>query len=122
MARVAAVFDIDGTLVTFHFDVRGTRIAIIEELSKRGFDTKGLGVTTPTQTMVESARMQVESGKVRAEFGEVRAKLYSILDASEMESSRTTSVFPGTRETLDYLKFKSVRLGVLTNSGRMAAS
>jgi phosphoglycolate phosphatase len=122
VARVAAVFDLDGTLVTFKFDVQGTRIAVIAELSKSGFDTAGLDVTTPIQTMVESARMQVESGKVRAEFGEVRAKLYSILDASEMESARTTSVFPGTRETLDYLKSKSVRLGVLTNSGRRAAA
>lgn len=122
MASVAAVFDIDGTLVTFKFDVRGTRIAIIEELSKRGFDTAGLNMTTPTQAMVDSARMQVESGKVRAEFEEVRAKLYSILDTSEMESSHTTSVFPGTRETLDYLRSKSVRLGVLTNSGRRAAA
>ena len=122
MASIAAVFDIDGTLVTFKFDVRGTRIAIIEELSRRGFDTTGLDVTTPTQAMVDSARIQVESGKVRAEFDEVRAKLYSILDASEMESSHTTSVFPGTRETLDYLRSKSVRLGVLTNSGRRAAA
>jgi HAD superfamily hydrolase (TIGR01509 family) len=122
VARVAAVFDLDGTLVTFKFDVQGTRIAIIEELSKSGFDTTGLDVTTPIQTMIESARMQVESGKVRAEFGEVRAKLYSILDDSEMESGPTTSVFPGTRETLDYLKSKSVRLGVLTNSGRRAAA
>jgi len=122
VARVAAVFDIDGTLVTFNFDVQGTRVAIIEELTNRGFDTTGLGMTTPTQTMVDTARMQVESGKVRAEFDEVRAKLFSILDASEMESSRTISVFPGTRETLDYLSSKSVRLGVLTNSGRRAAA
>lgn len=122
MVRVAVVFDIDGTLVTFKFDVRGTRVAIIEELSKRGFDTVGLDMTTPTQTMIDLVRRQVESGKVRAEFDEVRAKLYSILDASEMESSHTTSVFPGTRETLDYLRSRSVRLGVLTNSGRRAAA
>lgn len=122
MARVAAVFDLDGTLVTFNFDVKGTRVAIIEELSRRGFDTTGLNLTTPTQTMVDAAKTQVESGMVRADFGEVRSKLYAILDASEMESSRTTAVFPRTRETLDYLNSKSVRLGVLTNSGRRAAA
>ena len=122
MAPVAAVFDIDGTLVTFKFDVRGTRAAIIEELTKRGFDTAGIDMTTTTQEMIDLARMQVESGKVRAEFDEVRARLYSILDTSEMESSHSTSVFPGTRETLDYLRSRSVRLGVLTNSGRKAAA
>jgi phosphoglycolate phosphatase len=122
VARVAAVFDLDGTLVTFNFDVKGTRVAIIEELSRRGFDTTGLDLTTPTQTMVDMARMQVESGVIRADFREVRSKLYAILDASEMESSRTTVVFPRTRETLDYLSSRSVRLGVLTNSGRRAAA
>ncbi len=116
------MFDIDGTLVAFKFDVKGTRKAIIEELSKKGFDTSELDMTTPTQTMVDAARMQVGSGKVRADFAEVRARLYSILDASEMESSKAASVFPGTRETLEYLKSKTVRLAVLTNSGRMAAA
>jgi len=120
--RVAALFDVDGTLVTFNFDVKGTRKAIIEELSKRGFDVYGLDMTTPTQTLVDAAREQVESGKVRADFDEVRARLYSILDESEVESSSAVSVFPGTRETLDYLKSKNVRLGVLTNSGRRAAT
>ncbi len=95
---------------------------MIQELSKRGFDTAGLDMTTPIQAMIDSAREQVESGKVRAKFDEVRARLYSILDASEMESSPSTSVFPGTRETLDYLRSRSVRLGVLTNSGRRAAA
>ncbi|MGD0396643.1 MAG: HAD family hydrolase [Nitrososphaerales archaeon] len=122
MAPVAAIFDMDGTLVSFKFDVQGTRVAIIEELAKRGFDTAGLGMTTPIQAMIDSAKVQVESGKVRAKFDEVRARLYSILDASEMESSLLTNVFPDTRETLDYLKSRSVRLGVLTNSGRRAAS
>lgn len=122
MARVAAVFDIDGTLVAFKFDVKGTREAIIEELSRKGFDTSKLDLTTPTQAMVDAARTQVESGKVRADFDEVRGKLYAILDASEMESSKGASVFPGTRETLDYLRSKKVRLGVLTNSGRRAAA
>lgn len=122
MAPVAAVFDLDGTLVSFEFDVKGTRRAIIEELSRRGFDTSTLGMTTPTQMMIDTARMQVESGRVNADFDEVRAELYTILDASETESGNAAKVFPGTRETLDYLKSKNVRLAVLTNSGKGPAT
>lgn len=122
MAHVAVLFDVDGTLVAFTFDVVGTRTAIIRELSNRGFDTAGLDLTTPTQAMIDAARTQVESGKVRTDFNEVRAQLYAILDASEIATSKSASVFPGTRETLDYLKSKAVRLGVLTNSGRMATN
>jgi len=122
VAPVATVFDIDGTLVSFEFDVPGTRGAIILELSKRGFDTSELDLKTPTQTIVDAARAQVESGKVKADFDAVRTELYSILDASEIESSKKVSVFPGIRETLQYMKSKAVRLAVLTNSGRGATT
>jgi len=115
------VFDVDGTLVAFKFDVKGTRTAIIEELSKRGFDTSKLDMTTPTQTMIDAAVMQVEAGRFRGDFAEVRARLYSILDASEIETSKSASVLPGARATLDYMKSKGVRMGVVTNSGRIAA-
>jgi len=117
----AAVFDLDGTLVAFKFDVKGTRQSIISELSNRGFDTSELDQTTPTQTMVDAAREQIETGKASASFNAVRSMLYTILDASEIATSSETKVFPDTRETLDYLKSRGVRLGVLTNSGRRAA-
>jgi phosphoglycolate phosphatase len=120
--RVAAVFDIDGTLVTFEFDIAGTRQTLIAELAKRGFDTTGLGMRTPTQLIVDQARSQIESGRIRADFQELRRSLYSILDGFEMASASAAIVFPQTRSTLDHLLAKGVRLAVLTNSGRRAAS
>jgi HAD superfamily hydrolase (TIGR01549 family) len=119
---VAAIFDIDGTLVTFRFDVQGTRRALIGELAARGFDTSGLGLTTPTQQILDSASSQISSGKVAADFPQLRRVVYSILDEFEWESVASTSVFPGTRKVLEYLRSKKVRLAVLTNSGRKAAS
>ncbi len=122
MQQVAAVFDIDGTLVTFEFDVAGTRQALIAELARRGFDTAGLGVRSPTQEIVDHARSQIESGKVSANFEEVRRGLYSILDKFELQSAGAASIFPQTRSTLDHLLAKGVRLAVLTNSGKKAAT
>lgn len=117
----AALFDIDGTLVTFKFDVQGTRKALIEELSKRRIDTSRLSLTTPTQTIIDAAKEQTESGKVGVDFASLRRKLYSILDEFEMESSSEAKVFPSTKTTLLYLRSRSIRLAVLTNSGRKAA-
>jgi HAD superfamily hydrolase (TIGR01509 family) len=111
----------DGTLVTFQFDIKGTRRALMQELSDRGFETTGIDLTTPTQTILDSAWSQVASGNVKSDFAELRAHFYRILDAFEMESVASTSVFPGTREALERLKTSSVRLAVLTNSGRKAA-
>ncbi len=119
--QLAAVFDIDGTLVTFEFDVAGTRQVLLAELAKRGFKTDGLGMRTPTQLIVDSARSQIDSGTVRVDFHELRRELYSILDGFELQSAKSTVIFPRARETLDHLISKGVRLAVLTNSGRKAA-
>ena len=119
---IAAVFDIDGTLVTFKFDVQGTRRALLEELSARGFSTDGLGLTSPTQTILESAEAQISSGRVAADLDEVRQKLYSILDSFELESVSSATVFPEALEVIERLKAKSVRLAVVSNSGRKAAA
>ena len=117
---VAAIFDIDGTLVSFTFDVRGTRAALVEELGRWGVDTTGLGLTTPTQHILDAAKERMTPGRER-EFELVRRKLFSILDSFELRGLATTKVFPGTREVLLHLRSKGVRLAVLTNSGRRAA-
>jgi HAD superfamily hydrolase (TIGR01509 family) len=118
---VAAVFDIDGTLVTFNFDVKGTRKVLLDELDSQGFDTSGLSLSSPTQQIIDSAEAQAASGRVAANFENLRRRVYSILDEFEMESVPSTAVLPGTREALDRLRSGGVRLAVLTNSGRKSA-
>ncbi len=117
---VGAIFDLDGTLVTFRFDVQGTRKALLDELTARGLETAGLGLATPTQQIIDAARFQAPMRRPEA-FEELRVRIYAILDGFELESVASANVFPGTRESLDLLKAKGVRLAVLTNSGRKAA-
>ncbi len=117
----AALLDVDGTLVTFKFDVQGTRKALIEELARAGLDTSGLTLASPTQEIIDSAGRQARSGARGVDYPSLRARLFSILDRFEEESTRDAEVFPGTRETLLYLRDRGVRLAVLTNSGRKAA-
>jgi HAD superfamily hydrolase (TIGR01509 family) len=117
-----AIFDIDGTLVTFRFDVQGTRRALIRELSSRGFRTDGLSLTTPTQVILDTAEGQVRRGEVNADFDSLRGVFYQILDKFELDSVAFTSILPGTAESLTHLKSRGVRLAVLTNSGRKAAT
>jgi phosphoglycolate phosphatase-like HAD superfamily hydrolase len=117
---VAAIFDLDGTLVTFKFDVKGTRRAIIGLFESQGIDTTGLGLNTPTQEMLDTAKARLPPGDKRA-YDALRAKVFSVLDDFEEQSVPSTSVFPGTREILLGLKTSRVRLAVLTNSGRKSA-
>jgi pyrophosphatase PpaX len=117
---VAAIFDLDGTLVRFQFDVHGTRRAIIGLLESEGVDTAGLGLSTPTQEMLDAAKTRLPPGDQGA-YDVLKRKVFSILDDFEQQSVPSTAVFPGTREVLKRLKASGVRLAVLTNSGRESA-
>jgi HAD superfamily hydrolase (TIGR01549 family) len=118
---VAAIFDVDGTLVTFHFDTRGARKALIDELSASGFDAAGLDLNTPIQKILDAAHAQTPA-KGESAYEAFRRQAYAIIDRFEEANTASATPFPGTREALERLKSKGVRLAVLTNSGRRAAS
>ncbi len=118
---VAAIFDLDGTLVTFNLDIQEWRRVLLVVLAKRGFDTRGLGLTTPTQEILDHARRQAGPERPGAYEG-LRREAFSVLDRLESDGVASASVFPDAVKTLCLLKSKGVRLCVLTNSGRKAAS
>ncbi|HME18850.1 MAG TPA: HAD family hydrolase [Nitrososphaerales archaeon] len=117
----AVLFDVDGTLVTFEFDVPGAKKALVEEMTRMGIDTSDVSLTSPIQAIIDAARLKVQRGRDDADFAPLKRRLYAILDDFEVESSSKSTMFPGTKKTLLYLRSRSVRLGVFTNSGRRAA-
>lgn len=117
----ATVFDLDGTLVTFRFDVQAARKALMAELSRSGLSTYGLDMSTPIQQMIDSASRQTSSGGPAAGFAEIRSRIYAILDGLEAEGSAAASLLPGALEALERLRAGGVRLAIMTNSGRVAA-
>jgi phosphoglycolate phosphatase len=119
---LGVLFDIDGTLVSFNFDIPGSRKALCNELASHGFDVSSLGPTSPTQSIIDEARRQIDEGMVGADFEVVKKRLFSILDEFELESGRSVYPFPEAEQVLASLKQKSVKLAVLTNSGRRAAA
>ncbi len=117
----AVLFDVDGTLVSFTFDVVGTRTVLIRELVKLGFDTSTLGSTSLTQVILDTAGEQIKAGRVKADYQSLRSRFYSILDGFEEKSALESRPMEGVSETLKKLS-ESVRLGVLTNSGGRATT
>lgn len=117
---VAAIFDLDGTLVTFKLDIREWRKVIIDVMKRRGFSTLGLDIATPTQQILDNAKAQV-SGDPEP-YESLRREAFSILDSLELEGAKSALIFPGADGVLRLLKSRGFRIGMLTNSGRVAAS
>jgi len=117
----AVIFDLDGTLVAFNFDVRGTRQVIIADMKIRGFDTTGLDQTTPTQRILDAAKGQVPP-RSESDYADFHGSVFATLDRFELQGAESATPLSGVLVSLRYLKSKGVRMAVLTNSGRKAAS
>jgi len=114
----AVIFDVDGTLVTFNFNVAGSRKAMIAELTRRGYDTRGLTASTPTQQFLDIAKAQADPRSRGEDQEDLKAKIFSILDDFETESVKKAVTQVGAISTLQTLKRSRIRLGAVTNSGR----
>src|SRR5713226_6507848 len=99
----AVIFDVDGTLVTFTFDIAGTRRALIGELISRGYSTSDLTTTTLTQVILDSAKEQIESGRVKDDYQALRSRVFSMLDRFELDSAEAKPIH-GTLNTLEGLR------------------
>ena len=114
---VAAIFDVDGTLVTFSLDLRVWRRTLLDLVKRQGFDARGLDEGSSTQSILEA----VESQAARDRFVRLRREAFALLDRLELEGVASATVFPDAVEVLQRLKSRGVRLCVVTNSGKAAA-
>lgn len=118
---VAAIFDLDGTLVTFTLDIRKWRRVLLDLMTARGFGTKGVDEGTSTQQILDAARIQVEPVEP-ARYERLRSEAFAALDRLELEGASSALVFPDAVDVLRRLRSGGVRLCVVTNSGKAAAS
>lgn len=118
----AVLLDLDGTLVTFAFDVKGSRQAIMDLLVRRGFDVSALNLTDPTQKAIDLVMEQTKAGVVRDSYLDTKAAIFTLLDGFEIDSSARTALFQDTLAALDALRASAIRLAVLTNSGSIAVN
>lgn len=114
---VAAIFDVDGTLVTFSLDLRVWRRTLLDLVKRRGFDARGLDEGSSTQAILEAVESQAAHGR----FMRLRSEAFALLDRLELEGVASATVFPDAVDVLQRLKSGGVRLCVVTNSGKAAA-
>lgn len=114
----AVLFDLDGTLVEFKFKVKESRLAIIDWLSKNGFETSKLTPETKTQRIFEQVETQCNSKVDGISFESARKSMSAILEEFEFQSFAEAKPHPGSLQLLKKLKDEQILTAIVTNSGR----
>lgn len=102
----------------FKFKIRESRLALIDWLSRNGFETHEFTAETKTQQIFDAVKVQSESKKVPVSFDSVKKTLSDILDQFELESFALAKPHPGSLHLLKRLKDAQVLTAIVTNSGR----
>lgn len=115
----AVLFDLDGTLVETHIDFPAMTRAT-EDLSRAAGVAPSLTDGLDILAMVEAAARDVsERGGDGAAF---RREAFAMLEAREVAGCARPVLLPGTRELLEALTARGVRVGVVTRNCRRVAA
>jgi HAD superfamily hydrolase (TIGR01509 family) len=110
----AIIIDMDGTITKFNLDYMAARRRALEELEK-------LGLRTPDMT--EQVNLYVILNKVKdncepEKFSKLRSTFYSFFEEMELKAAADVSLYPGAEKTLQELRSRHVKIGLVTNNGR----
>jgi phosphoglycolate phosphatase len=118
MSLDTALFDLDGTLVDFHFPIVPSRLAMIDYLKSKGFDCSKMSEQDRTQDIIDKAEVQASVGEPKVDFRKVKLDLCKLLDDFEFEAFGLSKIKPYALQTLEELKRKGRKLALITNGGR----
>ncbi len=120
MADIKAVlFDLDGTLINSRIDFRQMKDALIKYLEAAGVK---LGLLSNAmlnyEIMEKSTKYLQQKGYSKDRIREILGQASKIMDQFELESLEEVSLIEGVSETLEALKNKRLKLGIMTRSCR----
>lgn len=117
----SVLFDLDGTLVEFKFKVKESRVAMIEFLKSKNYDSTPWADNMKTQEIIDQALEQWKNSEElqRAhDFKDIHSELFHILDGFEFEALSQARPHNDSVSILRKIKHAEILTGIVTNSGR----
>jgi beta-phosphoglucomutase-like phosphatase (HAD superfamily) len=119
----AVIFDLDGTLVSFNLDYKVLRAEVRNYLVKRGVPASVLSTRESIFEMLKKAEIYFKNTSKSDEvFVEIQHEALAIAEKFEIEAALSTSLMPGTNETLKALKRMNVKTGLCTINSQKATN
>jgi phosphoglycolate phosphatase len=112
------IMDMDGTITRFNLDYMAARRKALDELEK-------LNLRTPEMT--EQLSLYIILKKLKDElapttFARLRKQFYDVLEEMEVNAANNVTLYPGAIETLQKLRARGLRIGLVTNNGRVGTA
>jgi phosphoglycolate phosphatase len=111
----AILFDFEGTLVDFQWNLTGAVHETLEMLKTSGFPTDRLQNLKYSTLMREAVKMAPEIGQPS---DEVKNKISAIYDRYDEDALSRWSLRPQAREFLYAIQTKEVKVGLVSNVGK----
>lgn len=119
----AVIFDLDGTLVTFNLDIKACRTKVINYLTEQGIPRSLFSMKETAFDMLKKAKKHLTTkGIENQKFVTIEKMVFSIVESFELESAKTTIMFPEVTETLKALKNMKLKIAICTISGKKATN
>ena len=113
----AVVFDLDGTITRFNIDYLGARHKILTELEKMNLKTSDMTTESSIYSLLKILRSRLEAQT----YEKLRRKFYRLLEDMETKAAQEVVLYPGARETLRNIHERDLKMGLVTNNGRVGA-
>jgi phosphoglycolate phosphatase len=108
------IIDMDGTITKFNLDYVAARRRALEELEKRGLRTPEMNEAVSLYVVLNKLRDSLGPEK----FVTLRSTLYRFFEEMELKAAENAVLYPGAANTLQELRAKSLKLGLVTNNSR----
>jgi len=123
MGVKAVIFDLDGTITNFNLDYRAVRGEVRSYLLRVGVPASVLSAKESIFEMLKKTEIFVKnSGKSAEAMEAIRNEALAIAEKYELEAAMSTSLLPGTLETLKALKQKGLKIGLCTINGEKSTN
>lgn len=118
----AVLFDFEGTLVDFQWNLKDAELELAQELVKMQFTPDDFAQTEGYDVTLNRALSLAVSGQSDFSPEEIRDRVGVIYDRYDLDALSRWQLLPGVLKTLNTLKETGYKLGLVTNLGRKSIS